>query len=247
MESVYSLLTQRAVALQQAARTQNSTDSQKWRIIIALAGPPGSGKSTIAREVAQRLNALHEDSATVVPMDGFHYTRAKLDTFPNAEEAHARRGAAWTFDADGAVALFTELRTSSTVDATTPATIYAPSFDHATKDPIPRDIAIPPTVSTVILEGNWLLYDEEPWRQINQLVDESWFVDVDVQVAKARIARRHVESGVETTLEAALARAEANDIPNGDEVRGKLMAPTITVWSVDEESQVMRETRESEI
>lgn len=239
MESVYTLLTQRTLALQQAAKevTQNSGNShQQWRIIIALAGPPGSGKTTVAREVARRLNAHDADSTEVVPMDGFHYTRAKLDTFHNAQEAHARRGAAWTFDAAGVVALFTELRASTSKDNNTsvPATIYAPSFDHATKDPIPRDIAISPTVSTIILEGNWLVYDEEPWRQISRLVDESWFVDVDAEVAKRRIAMRHLKSGIETTLEAALARAEANDIPNGDEARRKLITPTITVQSIDE-------------
>lgn len=29
---------------------------------------------------------------------GFHYTRAQLDEFPDPDEAHARRGAYWTFD-----------------------------------------------------------------------------------------------------------------------------------------------------
>lgn len=33
-------------------------------------------------------------------MDGYHYYKHQLDQFDDPEEAHARRGAAFTFDAD---------------------------------------------------------------------------------------------------------------------------------------------------
>lgn len=40
------------------------------------------------------------------------------------------------------------------------------------------------------------------------------------------MARRHVRSGIETTMEAALARAEASDVnKNGEEVRERLIRP----------------------
>lgn len=160
-------------------------------------------------------------------MDGFHYPRAVLDTFPDPKEAHARRGAAFTFDAAGVVALVKQLKTA------TSAAVSAPIFDHATKDPVLDDIQIPPEASLIILEGNWLLYDEEPWREVRGLADETWFVDVDQALAWDRVAKRHVRSGIETMIEAALARAEMNDLPNGDEVRKRLIRPTVTVKSVD--------------
>ena len=46
------------------------------RAIIAVAGPPGAGKSTITQELVGLLPA---GSAAVVPMDGFHYDDAVLD------------------------------------------------------------------------------------------------------------------------------------------------------------------------
>ncbi|ORY57442.1 P-loop containing nucleoside triphosphate hydrolase protein [Pseudomassariella vexata] len=239
MEPIYTSLTDRARNLQQNTERNNSSESQNvpWRAVIALAGPPGSGKSTIAAEVVHRLNAGRvTPAAAVVPMDGFHYSRATLDSFPNAAEAYARRGAAWTFDSAGVVALFKALDAGKMIPREEAPVVRAPSFDHALKDPVADDITIPSSVTLVILEGNWLLYDEDPWRKIAGMVDETWFVDVDRDIARNRVARRHIRSGIETTWNDALARAEDNDIPNGDDVRRTLIKPHVTVKSVEEKS-----------
>ena len=81
------------------------------RTLLALAGGPGSGKSTAAAAVADRLNkSLGPGTAAVLPMDGYHLTRATLDAFPDPAAAHARRGAPWTFDAAGFVAAIRAVR-----------------------------------------------------------------------------------------------------------------------------------------
>ncbi len=41
---------------------------------------------------------------------GYHYTRQQLDQFPDPDEAHARRGAYWTFDGAAFVKKMHELR-----------------------------------------------------------------------------------------------------------------------------------------
>jgi pantothenate kinase len=60
---------------------------------------PGAGKSTFATELCQELAMNRGLRAQVVPMDGYHYERRVLDTFPDPSEAHRRRGAPFTFDA----------------------------------------------------------------------------------------------------------------------------------------------------
>jgi pantothenate kinase len=56
--------------------------------MVGIAGSPGAGKSTVAKEVAVRLNALWLENqggdagaeiAVAVPMDGFHLYRWQLD------------------------------------------------------------------------------------------------------------------------------------------------------------------------
>lgn len=226
MEQAYDNLTTRALGLRAQLREQ---DPSRLRILIALAGPPGSGKSTIAAEVARRI---HEAGITtaVVAMDGFHYPRSYLDTLPNAAEAHARRGAHWTFDAAGVVQLVERLHDSRTRPA---GLITVPGFDHATKDPVADAVSIPAATEIVILEGNWLLFDQESWSRIPALADDTWFVDVEPALARRRVAARHIEAGIEESLEAALARVDGNDTLNGEDVRKYLIRPNVTVTSIE--------------
>jgi pantothenate kinase len=50
--------------------------------------------------------------------------------------------------------------------------ILAPSFDHAEKDPVENSIAVSSRTRVVIIEGNYTLLDEDPWKQIAALVDD---------------------------------------------------------------------------
>lgn len=84
-------------------------------------------------------------------MDGYHYSRAQLDTFPNAEEAHRRRGSDFTFDGEGFVELVKKAAAPLTKET---EDIYAPSFDHAVKDPVEKSLRLGKENRVVVFEGN---------------------------------------------------------------------------------------------
>lgn len=56
-----------------------------------------------------------------------------------------------------------------------------------------------------------------------------WFVDTSAETAKERLIRRHIEAGIETSVEAAAARVESNDLINGELIRMKLIEPDVLI------------------
>ena len=73
------------------------------RRIVAVAGAPGSGKSSFAERLRDRLDG--RVAAQVLAMDGFHYDDLVLE----ARGHRARKGAPHTFDVDGLAATLARL------------------------------------------------------------------------------------------------------------------------------------------
>lgn len=185
---------------------------------------PHAGKTTLASRVTTRLNDIHSEKAPgcshtsiagFIPMDGYHLSRAQLSTMPDSTTAHARRGAAFTFDAPSFLVLVKKLREPLAPEA---KTLYAPSFDHAVKDPVQDDVPIHPTARVVIFEGNYLSLGKGEWKEAAELMDELWFVEVGFDTARRRLVARHVKAGIAKDEEAARARADENDLVNGKEI-----------------------------
>ncbi|KAI9727162.1 MAG: hypothetical protein M1828_007363 [Chrysothrix sp. TS-e1954] len=148
---------------------------------------------------------------------------------PDPATAHARRGAAFTFDGAAFLNLIRRLcepLTSST------ATIHAPSFDHALKDPVPDDIPIPPAARILVFEGNYIALDQPPWSEARLLMDEVWFVECELSVARRRLVERHLRTGVESSREKAVERVVGSDEVNGREIlegRGRVEEVVVSV------------------
>lgn len=149
-------------------------------------------------------------------MDGYHFSRAQLSAMPNPEEAFARRGAEFTFDGISFLALVRAVR-AQTSDPER-AIVFAPSFDHAVKDPKADDIPILPSTKVIIFEGNYLSLKKEPWSSAAALMDELWFVEVGFDIARERLVERHVKTGVEASRDEAEKRVTQNDLVNGEEI-----------------------------
>ena len=167
-------------------------------------------------------------------MDGYHLTRAQLSAMPDPATAHARRGAEFTFDGAAFLSLISTLRSSPT--SQTGEIIYAPSFDHSIKDPVPDSIPILPLPANkiVVVEGIYVLLDKEPWRTAAGMFDLKVFVKVDRETARRRLVRRHVAAGIVQTEEEGDRRARENDLVNGDLIEERLLKVDVTVESRDD-------------
>ena len=151
------------------------------RRLLGIAGPPGAGKSTLARVVAR----IHGRAATVVPMDGFHLADVVLDELGLRD----RKGAPETFDGWGYAALLGRLRERPD------HTVYAPGFARDLEQPLAGAVPVPEAVDLVVAEGNYLLLDEPPWRAVRERLDAVWFVEVDDELRRERLTARHEAFG----------------------------------------------------
>lgn len=183
-----------------------------------------AGKTTFASSVVRRINEKYADQfpgsvlsaiAVCVPMDGYHLSRAQLLSLPDPAMAVAKRGAAFTFSAETFLALVKKLRDPLLPDS---PTLYAPSFDHAIKDPVENDIAIHVATRIVLFEGNYLSLNKGLWKEAASLMDELWFVEVDFDTARRRLVQRHIRSGVAKDEAEANRRITENDFVNGREI-----------------------------
>lgn len=181
------------------------------RVLIGITGSPGAGKSTLADALVATLNdAEGAGFAVHLPMDGFHLANRTLDALGLRD----RKGAPETFDGWGFAALLARVK------AETDHVVYAPGFERAVDEPVAAEIAVEPAVRAVVVEGNYLLLDVEPWRHVDDLLHETWFVEATEEERVRRLVERHTAFG--RTTEAALAWAREVDGANA-----RLIEPTV--------------------
>lgn len=171
------------------------------RFLIAVAGPPGAGKSTMADDLAAALGALGE-TAAVLPMDGFHIDDAIL----SERGLLARKGVPESFDVRGFLDIIRAVRPAD-------QEVLVPVFDRAREITIASARVISPAHRFVIAEGNYLLLDRGRWAGLAALFDYSILLAPPPAVLEARLWARWRGYGL--SEDEARAKVYGNDLPNG--------------------------------
>lgn len=171
------------------------------RLLIAIAGAPGAGKSTLAQHLWAHFEQKQPGMSAIVPMDGFHYDNVVL----KERGCLAKKGAPETFDVQGFWGALKRLRDDN-------GSVSIPIFDRDLDLARAGGRLIESQNRLLLIEGNYLLLRMEPWVHLQSLFDMSIMIDVDEAELQRRLINRWL--GYDYTIEGAKERALNNDIPN---------------------------------
>ena len=180
-------------------RLQSNCDR---RVLIGIAGAPGSGKSTLCEWLSDQLNAQKDhEIAAIVPQDGYHYDNVVLEQRNRLDS----KGAPDTFDVAGLYSLVQRLRVEKEV--------AVPVFDRNLE--ISRNCAriVSPDHKILLVEGNYLLLDKHSeWSQLKLLFDLTVFLETPLKELQRRLQQRWIDYGL--PIAEAIKKAQSNDMIN---------------------------------
>ncbi|EPY2304612.1 nucleoside/nucleotide kinase family protein [Clostridium sporogenes] len=169
----------------------NMKKSKNERLLVYLAASPGVGKSTLA-SFLEILSRNNKDTLEIqaIGLDGFHYPQEYIKNnkvivdgkeVPMAEV----KGSPETFDLD---------KLKSKIKALKNENVKWPIYDRSLHDVVEDQILV--TKDIALIEGNWLLLDEDKWRELKEYCNYSIFIKADESMLKERLIQRKIKGGL---------------------------------------------------
>lgn len=184
------------------------------RFLVAIAGPPASGKSTMTKAIARALGP----TSAFVPMDGFHFDDAVL----TARGHQSRKGAPHTFDTAGLNHTLSRIRAGEEV--------AIPIFDRTLELSRAGADVVGNEHKIILVEGNYLLLNRAPWTNLRPLFDLTILINAPESLLVDRLTRRWKtycrEDGQDWIL--------SNDLPNIQTVLAESTEADVVIMASNE-------------
>ena len=208
VDAIYSEKTVNELFIPLLRKLTQLQEKKGKRVLVFLAAPPGSGKSTLC-SFLEKLS-LETDGVTklqAIGMDGFHRRQEYLQTHTTIRDGKEVKmvdikGAPITFDLDKL--------TNAIEQVASDKDCYWPTYDRHLHNPIEDAIHI--TGNIVLLEGNYLLLEEDGWKDLRKYADYTISLSADENMLRDRLIDRKMKSG--NDLETATHFVDYSDMVN---------------------------------
>lgn len=174
------------------------------RLIILMAAPPGTGKSTLAAFLQELARDMGMEGFQSVGMDGFHHLQKYIASHTVIRDGReipmqCVKGAPDSFDVH---------KLKKALEALRKGNVSWPGYDRTLHDVVENQTEV--TGKIVLVEGNYFRLDRDVWRDLPH--DYTVFIEAKEEQLRQRLLTRKMKSGA--TEEAALAHYESSDGPN---------------------------------
>ena len=161
------------------------------RILVFLAAPPGTGKSTLVsflQYLSENTDGL--EPVATIGMDGFHHYQDYLKSHQIIRDGKEYsmvqvKGAPETFDLDQFTERIKRVASGEKVGW--------PEYNRMTHNP--KDNAIYVTGDIVLLEGNYLLLNRKGWKDLRNYADLTIKITAEPDMLRNRLIERKICSG----------------------------------------------------
>ena len=204
----YSYRAVREIFLPLLRRWTEMQKEKGKRLLVMFAAPPGAGKSTLLsflKKLSHEEAGLTEIQA--IGMDGFHLRQEYLKTHFTERGGQTVslveiKGAPVTFDLEKLASAIRRVRSGETCGW--------PVYDRLLHNPVEDAVTVDGDI--VLLEGNYLLLDEEGWRDLSAYADYMVSVSAGETLLRKRLIERKILTGV--AEDAAVRFVDFSDMPN---------------------------------
>ena len=166
MTAVYNEDTIQKVFLPLLKQLQQLQKGKKERIIVFMAAPPAVGKTTLC-EFLEYLSKQDQEFTDIqaLGLDGFHYHSDYInshDAIVLGEKVPMKqvKGCPETYDTEKLRQKLEKIKIED---------ILWPIYDRNLHDVVENQIKV--TKDIILIEGNWLLLKQEPWKSMQQYAD----------------------------------------------------------------------------
>lgn len=178
------------------------------RILVMLAAPPGAGKTTLLTFL-EKLSREREDTEPIqiIGMDGFHRRQEYLLNH------YVQRGGKQVamVEIKGAPVTFDLERLAESVKKVAAGEICGwPVYDRLLHNPVENAICVDGSI--ILLEGNYLLLDEDGWRDLSAYADYTVSIRAGEEFLRSRLIDRKTKTGVNE--EKSVQFVDSSDMPN---------------------------------
>ena len=207
MTAIYNEDTIQKVFLPLLKQLQQLQKEKKERIIVFMAAPPAVGKTTLC-EFLEYLSKQDQEFTDIqaLGLDGFHYHSDYInshDAIVLGEKVPMKqvKGCPETYDTEKLRQKLEHIKTED---------ILWPIYDRNLHDVVEDQIKVEKNI--ILIEGNWLLLKEEPWKTMQQYADYKILILADEEMLKERLISRKEKGGL--SREEAVAWYQNSDSKN---------------------------------